>query len=187
MRTSGGRRRQSAIDKQTGLAMRRRTLIGSGIAAAALLGGGALVALWQPGWAGGRLSARGRAVFGAVADAVLAELLPADAAARRAAIEAHLDRLDAAVAAMHPATRQEIEQLTALIAHPAGRRAVVGLGADWAEAKAAQVRAALGGLRASEQATAQQVYHALRDLTNAAYFSDRSAWAAVGYPGPVPL
>lgn len=167
--------------------MRRRTLIGSGIAAAALLAGGAMVALWQPGWAGGRLTARGRTVFGAIADAVLAELLPAEAAARRAAIEAHLNRLDTAVAAMHPATRQEIEQLTALIAHPAGRRAVVGLAADWAEADAAPVRAALAGLRAAESSTSQQVYHALRDLTNAAYFSDPAAWAAVGYPGPVPL
>jgi hypothetical protein len=29
----------------------------------------------------------------------------------------------------------------------------------------------------------QQVFHALRDLTNAAYFADASTWAAIGYPG----
>lgn len=168
--------------------MKRRTLLGLGVVGGLVVaGGGALVAAWQPGWAAGRLTPRGRLVFGAVADAVLAELLPAEPAARRAAIDAHLDRLDVTVRAMHPATRKEIEQLTALIAHPAGRRLLVGLGADWADARTPEVQGALATLRVADNATRQQIYHALRDLTNAAYFSDRSTWGAIGYPGPVPL
>ena len=168
--------------------MKRRTLIGLGIAAGAVVATGAtMLAWWQPGWEHGRLSARGRALFGAVAQAVLADLLPADPAARRAALQAQLGRLEASVAGMHPATRKEIEQLTTLLAHPAARRLLVGLDTDWPEADIAAVQRALGALRASDQALKQQVYAALRDLTNAAYFSDRSAWAAIGYPGPLPL
>ncbi len=168
--------------------MKRRTLIGLGVAAGVLVaGGGSLVALWQPGWHDGRMTARGRAVFGAVADAVLAELLPAEPGPRRAALGAHLDRLGTTVGTLHPAARKEIEQLTALIAHPAGRRLLVGLDADWQDATTAQVQAALGGLRASPRETRQLVYHALRDLTNAAFFGDRSTWGLIGYPGPVPL
>ena len=168
--------------------MKRRTLIGLGVAAGVIVaGGGTLVALWQPGWRNGQLTPRGQAVFGAVADAVLADLLPADAAARRASITVHLQRIGTTVAAMHPATRKEVEQLTALIAHPAGRRLLVGLGADWPVADAADVQAALGAMRASDMVVKQQIYHALRDLTNAAYFSDRSAWSVIGYPGPLPL
>ena len=30
----------------------------------------------------------------------------------------------------------------------------------------------------------QQAYHALRELTNAAYYADASAWRTLGYPGP---
>jgi len=168
--------------------MKRRTFIGLGVAAGVVVAaGGTLLAYWQPGWANGRLTPRGRALFGAVAQAVLAELLPAAAAERAAALQAHLDRLEGSVAGMHPATRKEIEQLTTLLAHPAARRAIVGLRPDWADAGVAEVQAALGALRQSDQAMKQQLYHALRDLTNAAWFSDRATWAAIGYPGPVAL
>jgi hypothetical protein len=39
-------------------------------------------------------------------------------------------------------------------------------------------------MRLSSLALKQQGYHALRDLTNAAYFSDPTAWQRMGYPGP---
>ena len=45
----------------------------------------------------------GREVFAAIARAVLDGLLPADAAARGAAIEAHLGRLDDTIAGLPPA------------------------------------------------------------------------------------
>jgi hypothetical protein len=41
----------------------------------------------------------------------------------------------------------------------------------------------LQGLRTSSLSLRQQVYHALRDLTNAAWFADAAAWSAIGYPG----
>ena len=39
-------------------------------------------------------------------------------------------------------------------------------------------------MRESSLALRQQAFHALRDITNASYFADRSTWAAIGYPGP---
>jgi hypothetical protein len=46
------------------------------------------------------------------------------------------------------------------------------------------VQSALQAMRSSRLELRQQAYHALRDLTNAAYFADAATWAALGYPGP---
>jgi hypothetical protein len=42
-------------------------------------------------------------------------------------------------------------------------------------------------MRVSSLALKQQAYQALRDLTNAAYYADPSAWNVLGYPGPKAL
>ena len=65
-----------------------------------------------------------------------------------------------------------------------GRAALAGLHEPWPEAGVDAIQQSLQGLRLSRLALKQQTYHALRDLTNAAYFSDPSAWAHLGYPGP---
>ena len=39
-------------------------------------------------------------------------------------------------------------------------------------------------MRTSRIGLRQQAYHALRDLTNAAYFADPQTWPLMGYPGP---
>ena len=165
--------------------MQRRTLLKLGIGAAAVLavaGGG--VALFQPGLRGGHLSPGAREVMHAVARAVLDGILPSSAAEREQVLRAHLDRLDAAVAAFPPATRAELSQLFALLASAPGRAALAGLHEPWPEAGVDAIQQSLQGLRLSRLALKQQTYHALRDLTNAAYFSDPSAWAHLGYPGP---
>ena len=40
-------------------------------------------------------------------------------------------------------------------------------------------------MRVSGVSLREQAYHALRDLTNAAWFAERSTWSALGYDGPV--
>ena len=85
---------------------------------------------------------------------------------------------------MPPAVQAEIAELVTLLASPPGRLALAGLRPDWPQAGDEEVRAMLQGLRTSSLALRQQVYHALRNLTNAAWFVDRSTWAAIGYPGP---
>ena len=39
-------------------------------------------------------------------------------------------------------------------------------------------------MRTASLTLPQQAYHALRDLTNAAYFADAASWSQLGYPGP---
>lgn len=165
--------------------MQRRTLLKLGVAAGAVLavaGGG--LALLRPGWIDGHLSASGREVFGAVARAVLDGSLPTDPAAQRAAIAAHLGRLDVTIAGFPAAVRGELADLLGLLGMAPGRLAFAGLAPSWGEASVAELQAALQDMRTSRLALRQQAYHALRDLTNAAYYADPSTWAQLSYPGP---
>lgn len=169
--------------------MRRRTWIKIGVVGGALLalGAGVLVPA-RRGWEDGRLTPAGRTLFGAVAGAVLEGLLPAGATAapaRAEALRAHLERLEATVAGLPAAMRAEIEELSALLLHPAGRYVLTGLADDWGQAPPPAVQQALQGLRESRLELRQQVFHALRDLTNGAWFADPGTWGAIGYPGPL--
>lgn len=165
--------------------MRRRTLLQLGLGSAALLavaGGG--LALMRPGLVEGRLSAPARSVFRAIAIGVLDGSLPAAGPARDAALDAHLRRLDDTLAGFAPATQAELSQLLALLATAPGRLSLAGLDTDWLQAKPAEVQQALQSMRTSRLALRQQAYHALRDLTNAAYYADPQVWSLMGYPGP---
>ncbi|WP_341893034.1 hypothetical protein [Variovorax sp. YR752] len=168
--------------------MQRRTLLKLGLGATALLtiAGGSVVLL-RPALTDGRLRDGPREVMRSVALGVLDGVLPPGTSARGAALDAHLSRLEAAIAAFPAPVRAELSQLLALLSAPPGRLALAGLSSGWPEASVAQVQAALQGMRVSSLALKQQAYHALRDLTNAAYFSDPSAWSHLGYPGPSDL
>lgn len=168
--------------------MQRRTLLKLGLGASVVLAvAGTGVALLQPGLRQGHLSAASNEVMRAVARAVLDGVLPTDEPQRAAALDAHLLRLDAAVVAFPAATRDELSQLLSLLASAPGRHALAGLREPWSQASVDDIQHALQSMRTSRLALRQQAYHALRDLTNAAYFSDPSAWAHMGYPGPMDL
>ena len=168
--------------------MQRRTLLKLGLGASlALAAAGGAVVLMRPAMEAGRLRPGARAVMLAVAQAVLDGALPTEPAARAAALDGHLQRLETAIAAFPMPTQAELSQLLALLSSPPGRIALAGLSTDWPEATVPQVQAALQGMRLSSLALKQQAYHALRDLSNAAYFSDPSAWAHLGYPGPTDI
>lgn len=165
--------------------MQRRTLLRLGVAAGAVLavaGGG--LALLRPGLVDGRLSPTGREVFAAVARAVLDGSLPAESAARDAALGAHLRRLDDTIAGFPGAVRGELSDLLGLLGAAPGRIGFAGLVAPWHEASVVDLQHALQGMRTSRLALRQQAYHALRDLTNAAYYADPATWVSMGYPGP---
>lgn len=169
--------------------MKRRTLLKlsvAGGATLALIGGGAAV-FYAPAWREGHLTETGRRVLGAVARAVLEGSLPAEPGPHQAAIASHLDRMDATLRAMSPATQREVGDLLALLALPLGRLALAGLATDWSNADVAQIQSALQAMRSSRLALRQQAYHALRDLTHAAYFADSATWAQLGYPGPTKI
>ena len=62
--------------------------------------------------------------------------------------------------------------------------ALAGLNEDWDRASVADIQRALQSMRTSALDLRQQAYHALRDLTNAAFYSNPDAWPLLGYPGP---
>ncbi len=166
--------------------MERRTLLKIGLLSGTVLtlaGGG--LALWRPGLRDGQLTEAGREVFAAIARAVLDGTLPTEPGAHMAAVAAYLDRLDATLAGFAPATQAELGDLVTLLASPPGRLALVGLTVDWPLATTAQLQSMLQDLRLSSLALRQQTYHALRDLTNAAYFADPGSWPGIGYDGPL--
>jgi len=164
--------------------MQRRTLLQLGaVAATSLALAGYGLSRIQPGLPQGRLGDAGRQLFTAVARAVLDGILPAGDAGR-AALGAHLQRVDATIQGFSPATSKELSQLLSILLTAPGRRALAGLATPWDEASVDEVRAALQGMRLSRLQPRQQVYHALRDITNGAWFADPSTWPALGYPGP---
>lgn len=170
------------------LSMRRRSLIQIGLASGVLLAlAGTSLALVQPARREGRFTETGRTLFTALAPAVLAGLLPAEALARRQAIEALVPRVEEAINGMPPAMQVEVDELLTIAGSSVGRVALVGLGSPWATASAEQIQSALRGMRDSSLALRQQAYHALRDLTNGGYFADESAWAVMGYAGQRPV
>jgi len=168
--------------------VQRRSLFKLGIGAAAVLAvGGGAVALFQPGLAAGRLTARSRQVFRNIGAAMLEGSLPAGLPAHSAALNGLLERIDILISALPGHSQDELSQMLALLGTPAGRRTLGGLDDDWASAGAAQVQAALQAMRTSRLALRQQAYHALHDIVGGAYFADAAAWQMLGYPGPLKI
>lgn len=162
----------------------RRRLLQLGLGAGALLAvGGGLAWLWRPGWRDGRLTASGRAIFAAVARVVLEGSLSNEPAA----VARHLAALDATLAGLSPAARAELSQLLGLLSVAAGRQWLAGLAVDWPEASVIEIEAALRRMRLADSALRQQAYHALRDLSNAAFYAEPAHWPLLGYPGPTPI
>lgn len=165
--------------------MDRRRLLQLGLGATAVLvvGGGA-VALLQPGLQDGRLAASGRLVFTHAARGLLEGALSSDAAEQPRALEGLLSRIDALVQTLPGHAHTELSQLLAVLATAAGRRTLAGLAPPWDQASVPEIQAALHSMRTSSLALRQQAYHALHDITASGWFSDRSTWSWLGYPGP---
>lgn len=169
--------------------MQRRQWLKLGLASAAVLAvaGGAAV-LSQPGVdAAGHLTASGRRVFAAAAGALLDGMLPETGTARAAGIEQLLLRIDGLVTALAPHAQAELSQLLALLDSAPGRHLLAGLSAAWPDATVDDIQHALQSMRASGVSLRQQGYHALHDITSAAYYADASTWQVIGYPGPLKI
>lgn len=148
------------------------------------LAGGSL-ALLQPGLREARLTAVGREVFSAVAQALLAGTLPANGAQREQALAGLLERIDALIAALPHHAQQELSQLLCLLAMAPGRIALAGLQRPWTTAGLREIQDSLRMMQLSALSLRQQAYQALHDIVGGAYFSHPSTWSVLGYPGPV--
>ncbi len=168
------------------MALSRRAFLTTGVGAAlALAAGGGIyrLATRQPGRF--VLDGEARAAIDAIVPAMLAGALPAGVAERRAATMLATARVHQAILGLPLATQKEIQDLFGLLALAPARRWLAGVPAGWSDASAAQVGAFLQEWRAHRFATLQVAYHALHDLVLGAWYADPSAWAAIGYPGPL--
>lgn len=168
--------------------MNRRTLLKLGAGSGIALGlAGLAVAQWESPLNQGRLSASGREIFLAVGGAILDGSLPAAPAARTAALDGLLLRVEGLIAGLPGATQDELAELLCVLSSRLGRLALCGLWTGWAETPSERLQQQLQSMRTSSLGLRQQVYHAFHDLVNGAYFSDPATWAQVGYAGPVTL
>lgn len=168
--------------------MRRRGLLKLGLASAALLavaGGSAM--LLRPAMEAGRFTPSARKLLQALGAAMLDGSLPPQPAKANEALTEMVQRLEQLVAALPAATRQELQQLLALLQALAGRRLIAGVEDDWELVSVARVQQALQSMRLSRLTLRRQAYQALHDLVAAAYYSEPATWSAVGYPGPIRL
>lgn len=165
--------------------MRRRTFL----RAAGLVGGVALGAAGGVAWLIGperrdaATSPSTPRILRAVMPALLAGALPADPAARTAALAAGLERSIGAIRAFPLGTRHEIGELFMLLDSAPGRW-LAGVG-DWDAARADEVAAFLQRWRTHRIELFRAGYQALHDLVLAPWYAEPSTWAGIGYPGPV--
>lgn len=163
--------------------MQRRTFLGLAALGIAVAGAGAL-AVRLAGRSAQEAEADATAVLTGVIPALLAGVLPLEAAQSRSALRQALNRTMTAIAGLPPATRSELDQLFMLLASRPGRWLA---GVDWDSATPAQVATFLTRWRRSSIGLFVVSYQALHDLVLGAWYADPSTWDAIGYPGPTKL
>jgi hypothetical protein len=165
----------------------RRTFLKVGaLAAVALAVGGGIYRATHPPLPGRFvLDGPARAAIDAIVPAVLAGALPGSGPQRMAAIAATTDRVHHAILGLPLAAQKEVQDLFGLLALGPARRWLAGVPAEWSQATPEQVSAFLQSWRMSRFGMLQSAYSALHDLVIGAWYADPSAWAAIGYPGPL--
>lgn len=166
----------------------RRSFLKIGAAGALLLAaGGAAYRLTHPPAAPQAfvLDGEAGAVLAAILPAMLGPVLPADAAARQAALDGVTARTLAAIHGLPLGTQKEVQDLFGLLALAPARRWLAGVSGSWREAAPEQVAAFLERWRHHRLGTLQTAYLALHDLILGSWYAEPSTWAAIGYPGPL--
>ena len=123
-----------------------------------------------------------RSFFLAIEAAVLANVLPQAPNAREQTPLQWLARLGTTVAGMPATVQRELDPMVGLLLSVPGRLILSGLRTPWQVATQA-VHDTLQGLRLSTGSVRAQIFHALRDFSNAVYFALPLLWSVLGYPG----
>ena len=165
---------------------RRSFLQLGGLAALALAAGGGIYRYTHPPTLTRFvLDGEAKAAIDAIVPAMLAGALPADPAARAAAVSATTGRVHQAILGLPLTAQKEVQDLFGLLALAPARRLLAGVSGGWAHASADQVSAFLQDWRFHRLGMLQTAYHALHDLIIGSWYADPSAWTAIGYPGPL--
>jgi hypothetical protein len=166
----------------------RRSFLKVGVAGALLLAAGGAAYRWsQPAATPNRftLDNDALAVLSAVIPAMLGPVLPADATARAAAVQATAGHVRDAILGLPLATQKEVQDLFGLLALGPARRLLAGVSGGWSQAAPREVEDFLQGWRTHRLATLQIAYLAMHDLIFGAWYADPAAWDFIGYPGPL--
>lgn len=170
------------------MAANRRTFLKVGaLAALTLAAGGGLYRYTHPPGPLQRfvLDGEAKAALDAIVPAMLAGALPADPAARAAAVNATTERVHQAIRGLQLNAQQEVQDLFGLLALAPARRLLTGVSGGWGQASEVQVGAFLQEWRFHRLAMLQTAYHALHDLIIGSWYADPASWNAIGYPGPI--
>lgn len=160
--------------------MQRRSFLKAGLLGGlALAAGGAVYRQLRPAVPQRfALDQQGRSMLAALVPAITG-LAPA-----RPDLDAGVERVARAVAALPLRMQKEVSDLFGLLAMAPTRRLLAGV-PPWQEATPAQVAAFLQGWRTHRSAMLQTAYHGLHDLVLGAWYAEPASWAAIGYPGPM--
>lgn len=168
------------------MATSRRTFLKfGGLAALALAAGGGIYRYTHKPAQRFVLDGPAKDAIDAIAPAMLAGALPADPAARAAALPALTGRVHQAILGLPLAAQKEVQDLFGLLALGPVRRFLAGVPDEWRAAKPEQVAAFLQDWRLHRFVTLQSGYHALHDLIIGSWYADPSTWDSIGYPGPI--
>jgi hypothetical protein len=162
----------------------RRTFLKAGLFGALALaaaGGIYRVTRSPAGLAPYILDDKAHAALRAIAYALLQNAMPNS----REMVDAHVVRVQTAIAGLPLVTQKEIQDLFGLLTLGPTRRFLVGIPDDWDKAKHEDVAAFLQNWRTHRLGLLQSAYHALHDLVIGPWYADESNWAAIGYPGPI--
>ncbi len=166
---------------------KRRWFLKTALAVAAV--GGALGGSiwWQRGFDQDNLhmTSHGRAVFKALASAIVGPMLPTDPAKREATLDVYVTRLGQAIQDMPSAKRLQLSLLVGALANAPTRYLASGMWTSWEDATDAQVLAALDHLRTANSAAQHTLFAATRGITALMFFSTPENWSLSGYPGPM--
>lgn len=169
--------------------MQRRRLLKLGLVSATAIGvvGSFALFLQGPETQGKPLTGSALGVLSTVSAVLLEGSVPKDASNRAVTLAGFPDRLANTVSGLSLGSQRELAQLLSMLALAPGRRILSSLGSDWSVASTEEIRDALETMRRSRLLLRRQVYHALRDLARAAWYTDPNTWVALGYPGPRPI
>nr|WP_315218976.1 hypothetical protein [uncultured Duganella sp.] len=166
----------------------RRSFLKIGVAGAiALAAGGAFYRLACAPTPGHHFALDGPAttLLTAVIPSMLGPILPAEPAARAAAIRQTVDHVAGAIAGLPLSSQKEVQDLFGLLSLAPVRRMLAGVSGGWAHASPADVDAFLRSWRHHRLQTLQTAYLALHDLILGAWYAQPANWPAIGYPGPI--
>jgi hypothetical protein len=163
----------------------RRQFIQAGIAGTIALGAAGALTGCAGRSDGGPLALKDahRAVFIALAPAVLAGALPTDGAGVEA-VRRLIGRIERSIAGLSASAQQELGELLALLTFAPARVLVAGVIPSWEDTRPEQAAEFLQRWRFSRFALLQSAYHALHDLILGAWYADPESWGPIGYPGP---